>query len=248
VAFSPDGRLLAAGSGHGDARVILWDVTDPAQPARTATLTVGRRWRAPSAYAVGFSPDGRLLATGSSDGTAILWDVTDPTKGARTATFVLHPRRRWLGSPDSTVHALGFSPNGRLLAISSQRRGVTGDVMVASGPSVSEVSLWDVTDPAQPAPTATLTHRRVSNKQRWADRLDDEPTVYAVGFSVDGSLLATGSADGTVGLWDVTDPTQPAWTASLTHHLGVRAAGFSPDGRLLAACGDNSVTLWRRSP
>ena len=195
-----------------------------------------------------FARGGRLLATGSHDGTAILWDVTDPAQPAPTATFVLHPRRRWLGGPSSTVHALGFSANGRLLAISSQRHGVTGDVMVASGPSVSEVSLWEVTDPAQPARTATLTHRRVSNKQRRADRLADEPTVYAVGFSVDGSLLATGSADGTVALWDVTDPTQPAWTATLTHHRRVRAAGFSPDGRLLAACGDNSVTLWRRSP
>jgi hypothetical protein len=75
------------------------------------------------------------------------------------------------------------------------------------------VSLWDVTDPAQPARTALLTHGRVRNKQRWADRLVnylvDEPTVYAVGFSVDEALLAAGAAGGIVALWDVTDPTQP---------------------------------------
>jgi WD40 repeat protein len=229
VGFSPDGRLLAAGAADGG--VVLWDVTDPAHPTSTAALTVRRSRRLePSKHAVAFSPDGRLLAAGSghSDARVILWDVTDPTQPAPTATLTVG--RRWRAP---SAYAVGFRPDGRLLA---------------TGSSDGTAILWDVTDPAQPARTATLTHRRVSNKQRWADRLDDEPTVYAVGFSVDGSLLASGSADGTVALWDITDPTQPAWTATLTHHRGVRAAGFSPDGRLLAICGDNSVTLWRRSP
>ena len=69
VGFSPDGRLLA--SAGSDWRVILWDVTDPACPARTATLT-GHRGRV---QAVAFSPDGRLLATCGTDKTVRLWDV-----------------------------------------------------------------------------------------------------------------------------------------------------------------------------
>jgi WD40 repeat protein len=63
VGFGPHGRLLAAGSHDGT--VVLWDVTEPAHPARTATLTAGHHRRKISRCAVGFSPDGRLLAIGS---------------------------------------------------------------------------------------------------------------------------------------------------------------------------------------
>ena len=71
VAFSPEGHILATASG--DQTVILWDLTDRAQPRRLGQpLTDHTNW----VSSVVFSPDGHTLATASGDQTVILWDLT----------------------------------------------------------------------------------------------------------------------------------------------------------------------------
>ena len=226
VGFSPDGRLLA--SGGADRAVILWDVTDPAHPARRACLAhprpgrpLRRFWLDPGVRTAGFSPDGKLLACGTADWAVILWDVTDPAHPARRACLA-HPRPGKLAgaaATDNGVSAAGFSPDGRLLACTSGRT----------------VVVWDIADPAHPRQRAALTHspRHVLN---------------AAGFSPDGKLLATASTarKDTAILWDATDLDHPArlaaitagrreWAARTTTSAPptVKALGFSPDSRLL---------------
>ena len=103
MAFSPDGRTLAAGSGDGT--VWLWNLTDPARPARLGQPLTGPD---DAVISVAFSPDGRTLAAGSGDGTVWLWNVTDPARPARLSTLSTGPR--------ALSHSVAFSPDGQTLA------------------------------------------------------------------------------------------------------------------------------------
>ena len=85
VAFSPDGKTLAAGYGvgvGGVGGVVLWDVAGARAPGGgPARREGGRR---PS---VAFSPDGKTLAAGygvgGGVGGVVLWDVAAPASGWR---------------------------------------------------------------------------------------------------------------------------------------------------------------------
>ena len=78
VAFSPDGRLLASGScgrfrlgkGCDQGEIKLWEVAT----GREVRILEGHTDLVNS---VAFSPDGKLLASGSDDGTIKLWNISD---------------------------------------------------------------------------------------------------------------------------------------------------------------------------
>ncbi len=143
VAFSPDGRWVAAGVMNG--KVFVWDVEDP-----TKRRDVGHAKRV---WALAYAPDGRL-ATGSHDGTVKVWSVAAkqtaielPTGGAEvwSVTFAAGGRvlaagchdgrvRRWnadtfapLPSIEvgaSPVPGLAASADGRFMAAASFDRQV----------------------------------------------------------------------------------------------------------------------------
>jgi len=99
VAFSPNGKLLAAGCGDGTVR--LWN---PATGRPVATLHATSTQRL--APAVAFSPDGKLLITGEGDGTVRAWNpATRQPVGAPIQTGAQDP-----------IFVLVFSRDGKLLA------------------------------------------------------------------------------------------------------------------------------------
>jgi|GEM_PF-6732932 len=103
VSFSPDGEMIASGGDYeglfafgGSGSIKLWRVSD-GKPIRTL------RGHTSPVNSVAFSPDGRIIASGSWDETIKLWRVSD---GSLIRTI----------NVDSAVHSVTFSPDGSMLA------------------------------------------------------------------------------------------------------------------------------------
>ena len=93
-------------------------------------------------------------------------------------------------------------------------------------------------DGEQHATPPRLAHTLTGHTGGWFNH-----SVNSVAFSPDGQLLASGSSDKRVRLWD---PATGEHLRTLTGHTSyVRAVAFSPDGQLLASgSSDKRVRLW----
>ncbi|MCK2244825.1 MULTISPECIES: hypothetical protein [unclassified Crossiella] len=250
VAFSPvNPAILASGAADGTAR--LWNVANPGTAAPLGTPLAGGG----DVFAVGFSPDGATLATGSSDHLVRLWSL---------------PAAQLIGHR-STVNMVAFSRDGRLAATGAKDNTVRlwdtatpatprqlGEIPAVPGVLKScsacrtytrfspdgrtlavlshgkILQLWGVADPARPRPISSM--RTLGTRH-----------TAALAYSPDGRTLITGDTEETGQLWDISDPAHPAPVSRLTGHEGYLGhAEFSPDGRILAtASGDHTVRLWQ---
>ena len=112
LAFSEDGRFLAAGYGGGTVRV--WDLD-------SYGLSVTLSGHKSVVRSLAFSPDGRMLVCGHADSTIVLYDLSSGDVLRRldghsfgTLAVVFSPDSRFMisGGNDKTVKVWGIAPGG----------------------------------------------------------------------------------------------------------------------------------------
>ncbi|WP_322753832.1 pentapeptide repeat-containing protein [Frankia sp. Cas3] len=256
VGFSPDGTMIASGSS--DHKIRLWDTATGGE-MRTLTGHTGR------VRSVGFSPDGTMIASGSDDGRVRLWDTT----GQQIAEMTGHGSPVWSvsfspndtmlasGGDDRTVRLWDTATGGELrtlIGIGSPVWSVAfspDGTMIASGSDDGKVRLWNtatgqllhtLTGLTNPKVVGSIWDDTEPDGQRFAPTARTKP-VRAVGFSPDGTMIASGSDDHMVRLWNTATGQQ---IRTLTGHTSpVWSVAFSPDGTMIASgSDDHTVRLW----
>jgi WD40 repeat protein/transcriptional regulator with XRE-family HTH domain len=217
VAVSGDGRVVACGSLDGVVR--LWE-------AASGQVVASVSAHSGVVYGVALSADGGLLTSCGQDGTLKLWSVV------RHGIDELGTS----GAPDASLLATMHGHSGAVLAVAlSEHSGA-----LASTGLDGTLRLWSF---ALREAQDEVRSSREANALLQATLQGHTGVVYGVALCSDGRLLASGSQDAIVRVWE---PSSGRLLASLTGHSGVvYGVALSEDGRLLASCGeDETVRLW----
>jgi WD40 repeat protein len=176
---------------------------------------------------VAVSPDGTIIAAASCTG--------DNCKRGEIFLFDadLNPIGKLPGGY-GIVYSLGFHqhPDSPLV--------LAAGGCVPDGCSVSrgQITFWDLSDPKNPA--------RLSDTTK-APKPAHGGLVKTIAFSPDGTILASGSYDTSIILWDIRDleNPRPAGKPLIEHTSFVNSLVFGPDSNLLVSGSDDTtIRLW----
>ena len=239
IAFSPNSLTLAIGL-VGDLK--LWNLEGIWNAKKKETLAIHNR-HSMAVDSVAFSADGKILVSRSKSGAIKIWDVLSGTllkqlDNERNQLFSKLPPvfsldgkilsssklngkakidKLLFGDTNPLYSSFAFSPDEKTLAF-----GYTGE----------GVEIWDVKSAESLAkfslPTEVCIEGECPNN------------VHTLAFSPDGKVLAVGSGDYKVRIWDAM---RRKVIATLDEPFLPRSVAFSPDGRVLAASG-SEVKLW----
>ena len=240
VAYSPDGKFIAVG---GD----LWDLATGERLTAMEQAIAQKTSCWPSSVA--FSPDGKTLATGCFEGQLDLWSFPD---GALIKS---------IGGYTGWVTGLAYSPDGeRLAAIYS-----VPDYLVQAWQlpqatpafNLSGAHFTRVSYSTDGLLIATVAASAENDQYGWPagyvqlwNALDGKEIAQlsvedavSIAFSPDSRLVATGSLDGTLRLWEV--PGGRLLMEARKHYQQVQRIAFTPDGTsLITGSLDGTIVRW----
>jgi WD40 repeat protein len=268
VAFSPDGRRLAAGSKAGT--VTVWDA---------ATRQILHTFKVPAALAMAFSPDGKQLASAGVGPITVrdvmtgheVFTLPGHTNGILGLAFSPDGRRIASTSMDQTVKVWDAATRRLIGTLAGHQGNVNGVAFSPDGRTLASagldgtVKLWDAASgqlihtlrvPVAQATAFSPDGKRLAAASAGPIKVWDVMTghevlslsghtnlVLGVAFSPDGKRIASASLDQTVKVWDAETGRE---TFTLKGHTdSVRSVAFSPDGkRIASASHDRTVKVW----
>lgn len=221
---------------------------------------------------VRFSPDGRLLATGSNR----IASVYDVRTGERVGTFV--DVEGVDKDTDQFVRSVSFSPDSSLLVtgsedqvvrvwdVASQRlkcklAGHSQDIYsvefmpngqeVVSGSGDRTVRIWDVEKArcrlvlnVTAGSTGSSTETVATAEGLASSKKPTDAGITSITISPNGKFLAAGALDRSIRLWE-TDQGRPCETLE-GHRDSVYSVAFAPDGRhLISGSLDKTIKVWQ---
>lgn len=248
VAYSPDGTTIATASLDGTVR--LWNSAPPPDPLTLSNFELGLQ-------NLTFLPDNRHLVFATTRRTIQIRDVST---GAVPLEFPVA----------DGVRALSLSGDGTRIVTLSML-GVLQTWHVETGELVRSFQTdWRPKFPELEAFTQ-FAHCRATGQFAVATgrsvRVYSEKTgaelktlsssfsnsggaISSLGYSPDGRLLAVGSEDGSILIWDLIGGVEHRTlqtTAGTEPKFGISAVTFSPDGKLLISCGGSVAEVWNVS-
>lgn len=238
VAFSPDGKILAAGGNRtGDATTYLWNVADrtmigPLDQSRSIMKSLA------------FHPDGKTVAGVTHTGGIKVWDVA--TRNVK------------IGLPDGDGgHELAFSPDGSLLANGGTKSGEVRLSDPASGKTVRTItdSTGSAVSFSPDGKTLAVVDADGKNSmQLWDvatakskavfDRADDGLTISHALYHPDGATIAVWGQGNFIQLWDVETKRIRATVIGAAGRI--ETVAFDAKGERIACGGaDETVRIWK---
>jgi WD40 repeat protein len=192
-------------------------------------------------FSLAFSPDGKILASGSKDCTIKLWEVSTERE-----ISTLKGHRKYINS-------VAFSPDGKILASGSKdktiklwdvRTGREITTLWEHSYGVSSVAFSpDGKTLASSGGDKTIKLWDVRTGQKISTLNGHLSFVSSVAFTPDGKTLASSGGDKTIKLWDACTGQE---ISTLEGHSDVvDSVAFSPDGQTLASGSwDTTIKIW----